>query len=187
MRRGFGIRGGIATQLDETVVPTCSVLNLDGAPFRTNGQAFSVGAETAALAANFSSVTLNNDANISEAFKVVLQAIIVTNPNAGAATFLLGFSGVRSAFRIGRTQEFLELATGNLSDAMGQLALSAGSAQLGAPGISFSQFQVIVPGNSSLLVPLDITLLPQTAWAVETTIVLSAVTATFMGRAWRTA
>jgi hypothetical protein len=183
-RKAFNLRGGFPMQLDETITPVVSVRNLDGAPFRTEGAAFAVGLTVAAVAAQFSSIQFLNDANFNGSSIAVVDSLLLSNPGGGA-TFTIGIrQSLLAPTRLASTLEDAPKGP-NLTDLSSVTNFQVASVSIAGSQMTLAQFDVTMPGTSSILLPLGWMLRGTMGIIVEPAIQNQACGATAFGRYFR--
>ena len=185
VRKGFGIRGSISMLVDETIVPVTSVRQLDQPPYRTDGVACNVGASQAASVGNFSSIHFQSEANIVSEYQVLIDWLIISNPNAVLATFITGLRGaILGATRVAQTTEYVARGP-NLTDLLSPTLLDVGITQSAGSAVGTRQSEVALAAGGSIAIPINQLLRPTMALVVETSIVNQAISAMAIGRVWQ--
>lgn len=158
VRRALGVRGRMPLDIDERAAINIGAMDVDRAPFRADGARFYVSIVQAAVAGQNAHVAIASN-NSTQQFTHVIDGAWISNPNAGLIEVDLGWpTALISGF--GRSARYPELGDiTNLTQPSYQLG-PAGTWTLSSavPLVGTPDVQVLVPPNTTVYVPLEVTL-----------------------------
>lgn len=180
MRRALSVKGNVSVNVDDTMVPTCTLFDASVSPFRTQGLSFTAYGNRTAVAGQLQSLALCPDLSSSI---IVLDAIAVSNINAAFQTINFGpQEGASIAITPAQRAFSGELPGTNQSPPIGNVPLGV---QPGTSGVSLIGRQigrVTVLPSVTAIVPCGITVQPTQFLTFENDAVNQIIDITFFGR-----
>jgi len=183
LRRFFRLVGRIPTALDETLVPTAVLQNLDQPPWRSGPTDFEAWVVKGATAAELSAVGLTHPPALGG--RTVVERITVRNDGGAAAlysftitsySYVLGFAGRVQAPDVERMPPPI---TG--AGAIGQLGIYTASWHTGGAMVGTQIGHISVPAGDTRVAEMRVTLAPGWILMVWQEVVNLGVRASFGG------
>lgn len=181
LKRGLGIRGDFTVGLNNLIVPTAALLDLSGAPYRTNGYRFLGRRGIGALAANFSSFLVCPVTGTG--VKIVVDSLILTSDAVAVQKVVIGIATVAASPAAGASGPFsLEVDFPPTAFATGNIPVAMSITQQAGTLLSAGLTDFYLPATSSQVLPMDYTIPDGFGLVVETNVVNQPLAVGVLGR-----
>jgi hypothetical protein len=181
LRRALGLRGGVALELQDQVVPVATILAADGAPYRSNGFRIwgrrglgpSVGNLTSFLVCPV----------VGTGVKLVVDSLILTSDEAAVQKVVVGIVTVTVSPAPAASGPFsLELDFPPTAFATGNVPVTMAITQQVGSLLSAGLTDFYVPATSSQILPMDFTIPDGFGLMVETNVANRSLAVGVFGR-----
>ena len=180
-RTGLDLRGRIPFALDEVLVPTVSLLELDRAPFRTDGVEWWGSNGRTPAAGQFAQVAVTP----GDGAQAVVDQIIISNVDPAAALFVAYLLPTLFSQSTCVSSE-LQLPTAPASVVANvPVDVQVADAAAAHSATTIPLFQVQLASNQSIVIPCEIELRPRYMLTIQGGAINIDVVASFRGRLWR--
>lgn len=189
LRRALSVRGRMPLDLDERVAIQITGLDAAVAPWRQDGCSWQLVRTITAVAAQFPEVTFFNTGPSAVGFtqRATISQLVIANPNAAV---------------MGACWQVVATIQGHLVDAWASERNTptgvGGLAVIGKSGVSSSVVSAVgnafpldgsmgfvqIPGNDSIVVPVDITLCPGSGLTISGIVAAQQLIVTAQGTVW---
>ncbi len=178
-RRAFDLRGSLQLLVDEVAVPVVQIYDATQAPFRLDGIAWARAGSDPGTAGVYTRIEVTPQ----QFNTTVVRQLIISNPNATAATFHWG--PILSTFAAP-----VAISTEQPDQLVARVPIGLNVATNGVPQVGLAAAGngvgvVRIPGETAIVIPLDILLQPGAGLAVEVQAVATGVSASFSGYYFR--